>query len=74
MANTAFLKLLAPHAQFGSDVTVNTWRVVEKEGVMSVLTFQGALRFFWYALCGWSFVEYGDNGVLFVKEVTVDSE
>jgi len=75
MNNTALLKLLVPHAQFGSEVTANTWeRVEEAGGVMSVLSFSGAMQFFWYALCGWSLVEYGINGVLFAKEIAVDSE
>lgn len=74
MTNTDLLKLLVPHTQFGSEVSANTWKDAEKRGVMAVLSFEGTMRFFWYALCGWSFVEYGANGVLFVKEVTVDSE
>lgn len=68
MINTTMLKLLVPYVQFGDTVTEQTWETVMKFGPMASLSFSGAMRFFWYAVCGWSFAEFGTNGVLFVKE------
>jgi len=32
----------------------------------------GALRFFWLALMGWSFVTFYDDGLVFVKQIIED--
>lgn len=74
MTNAALLKLLVPHVQFGSSVSVDTWKDVEKNGLMATLPFSGVLQFAWYSFCGWEMLEYGTNGVLFVKVATVDFE
>lgn len=74
MDNTVILKLLVPHAQFGPGVSADTWREAEKSGVIAILPFPGVVQFFWYALCGWSFVNYDADGVLFAKQAIVNFE
>lgn len=72
MTNTALLKLLVPHGEFGSDVTARTWDAVMDRGPIASLSFSGAMLLFWYTLCGWTLVEYGTNGVLFMKNSCQD--
>lgn len=74
MADQLVLKLFVPHAVFGSNVTANTWDLVSTYGPMATLSFSGAMKFFWYAINGWSINDHGQSGVLFVKALAVDTD
>lgn len=56
MDNAAILKLLVPHAQFGPEVSADTWRKAEKSGVIAILPLPGVVQFFlvcslWVVFC-----------------------
>jgi hypothetical protein len=75
VTNNVLLKLFVPHSVFGTNVDAATWDLASESGsVMAALPFKGAMVFFWYALMGWSFADYGSDGVVFIKLTPSDSE
>jgi hypothetical protein len=70
MENT--MKLFVPHVHFGQTVTGKTWDAAAANGVMATLDLFALSRFGWFCLCGWSLMEWGSDGVVFVKEVRPD--